>query len=63
MSGLESTHGDGIRTRQGQLVGTPVYMSPEQANGEGVTTASDMYSFGLAAADRFHGDGCRIPRI
>ena len=34
-------------TVRGGIVGTPAYLSPEQARGETATTASDMYSFGL----------------
>jgi tetratricopeptide (TPR) repeat protein/tRNA A-37 threonylcarbamoyl transferase component Bud32 len=36
-----------VRTEIGSLVGTIAYMSPEQARGEKVTTASDLYAFGL----------------
>jgi serine/threonine-protein kinase len=35
------------RTASGALLGTPSFMSPEQARGEPATSASDMYSFGL----------------
>jgi len=36
-------------------MGTPLYMSPEQARGEAVSAASDMYSFGLLLQELFTG--------
>ena len=36
-----------VFTAYGLLVGTPAYMSPEQAGGEPATAPSDMYAFGL----------------
>ncbi|MEM7582714.1 MAG: protein kinase [Acidobacteriota bacterium] len=43
-------------TRAGSVVGTPRYMSPEQARGEPVTPASDMYTFGLLLQELFTGE-------
>jgi eukaryotic-like serine/threonine-protein kinase len=44
-----------LRTAVGITVGTPIYMSPEQARGEMLTPASDMFSFGLVLQALFTG--------
>jgi hypothetical protein len=42
-------------TPDGALVGTVGYMSPEQATGEALTTASDLYSLGIVLHELFTG--------
>ena len=43
------------RTAPGRVIGTAGCMSPEQARGEPLTVASDMYSFGLLLQELFTG--------
>jgi serine/threonine protein kinase len=45
--GIAHAVGGSRATTQGSLVGSAVYVSPEQARGEDVTPASDVYSLGL----------------
>jgi serine/threonine protein kinase len=38
-----------VLTRSGDVLGTPRYLSPEQARGEKVSPASDLFAFGILA--------------
>jgi len=44
-----------VVTKLGTLMGTLAYMSPEQARGEDIAPASDMYSLGLVLQELFTG--------
>ena len=49
---IDATHG---LTMAGQIVGTAAYLSPEQAKGQPVTAASDVYSVGAVLFEMIAG--------
>ncbi len=52
-----------LKTQLGRIMGTAAFMSPEQAQGEAATAASDMYSFGLLLHELFTGESPYEPDL
>jgi serine/threonine protein kinase len=64
-----NTGSKGVLTQVGSLLGTPLYMSPEQCRGEELNSSSDIYSLGvityqmLAGETPFSGDLQTVMRL
>jgi len=51
-----SGSGQSLATMQGEMMGTPAYMSPEQADGKPSGAEADVWSFGVLVFELFTGE-------
>ena len=54
--GIAKTAGADASQEQGQIVGTPAYLAPEQIRGEQATPQSDIYAFGIMLYEMLSGE-------